>query len=50
MQLRKHPALEMIMVSANINTGNIFYNKSSQILAYADDIDIIGRPSSTVVE
>ena len=42
--------LEMIMVSANINTGNIIYNKSSQILAYADDIDVIGRSSSTVVE
>ena len=40
--------LETIMVSANINTGNIIYNKDGQILAYADDIDVIGRTASVV--
>ena len=39
--------LEMIMVSANINTGNIICNKSIQILA--NDIDVIGRTSSSVI-
>ena len=42
--------LELIMVSANINTGNIIFNKSNQVLAYADDIDLIGRSSVNVVE
>lgn len=42
--------LEMIMVSAKINTKNIIYNKSSQILAYADDIDVIGRSTTKVTE
>ena len=42
--------LEMIMKSANIITGNIIYNKASQILAYADDIDVIGRTSSNVID
>lgn len=42
--------LEMIMVSARINTNNIIYIKSSQILAYADDIDVIGLTSSSVTE
>ena len=38
------------MKTTNINTGNIIYNKSSQILAYADDIDVIGRTPATVIE
>ena len=38
------------MVSANINTSNNIFNKSSQVLAYADDIDLIGRTSANVVE
>lgn len=42
--------LEMIMASANINTTNIIYNKTSQILAYADDIDVIGRSTSVVTD
>lgn len=40
--------LEMIMKSARIKTNENIYNKSYQILAYADDIDIIGRAKSDV--
>jgi sorting nexin-29 len=43
-------ALEKIMCDANINErGNIFY-KSVQILAYADDIDIITRSPKSLQE
>ena len=43
--LRVNKALEKIIRDANIKQlGNIFY-KSVQILAYADDIDIISRSS-----
>lgn len=42
--------LEMIMVTSNIETSNIIYNKSSQILGYADDLDVIGRKTSDVTE
>ena len=43
-------ALEKIMCDANINErGNIFY-KSVQILAYADDIDIISRSLKSLQE
>ena len=42
--------LELIMVSANINTSNNIFNKSSQVLAYADDINLIGRTSAKLVE
>ena len=43
-------ALEKIIRDANINQrGNIFY-KSVQILAYADDIDIISRTLKSLQE
>jgi sorting nexin-29 len=43
-------ALEKIIRDANINQpGNIFY-KSVQILAYADDIDIISRSPKSLQE
>ena len=43
-------ALEKIILEANINQrGNIFY-KSVQILAYADDIDIISRSPKSLQE
>lgn len=42
--------LEVIMKVANINTRNIIYTKSSQILGYADDLDLIGRRKEDVAE
>jgi hypothetical protein len=43
-------ALEKIVRDAALNMrGTIFY-KSIQILAYADDIDIIGRTQSAMIE
>ena len=41
--------LEMIIKAANINTSNIIFNKSNQILGYADDLDLIGRTTSDVL-
>ena len=35
--------LEMIMRAAEIDTMNMITNKSTQILGYADDIDVVGR-------
>ena len=40
--------LEMIIRAANINTTNIIFNKSNQILGYANDIDLIGRTTTDV--
>lgn len=40
--------LELIMKVANINTRNIIYTKSSQILGYADDLDVVGRSKEDV--
>jgi sorting nexin-29 len=43
-------ALKKIVREANVNQrGNIFY-KSVQILAYADDIDIISRSPKSLQE
>lgn len=36
-------SLEIIMKVANINTRNVIYTKSSQILGYSDDLDVIGK-------
>ena len=38
----------MIIRAANINTTNIIFSKSNQILGYADDIDLIGRTKTDV--
>jgi sorting nexin-29 len=42
--------LEKVIADAAVNTrGTIFY-KSVQILAYADDLDIIGRTQAAMIE
>jgi sorting nexin-29 len=43
-------ALEKIVRDANVWTGGTIYNKSTQLLAYADDIDIVGRTLRAVSE
>jgi hypothetical protein len=40
--------LEVIVRGANLQTTGTIYNKETQLLAYADDIDIIGRSQSAV--
>jgi hypothetical protein len=35
--------LEVIVQRVNIQTTGTIYNKETQLLAYADDIDIVGR-------
>ena len=39
----------MIMGAAEIDTMNMITNKSTQIPDYADDIDVVGRTTSSVV-
>jgi hypothetical protein len=40
--------LEVIVRRANLQTIGTIYNKETQLLAYSDDIDIIGRSQSAV--
>jgi hypothetical protein len=40
--------LEVIVRRANLQTTSTFYNKETQLLGYADDIDIVGRSQSAV--
>jgi hypothetical protein len=40
--------LEVIVRRTNLQTTGTIYNKETQLLAYADDIDIVGRSQSAV--
>jgi hypothetical protein len=40
--------LEVIVRRANLQTTGTIYNKETQLLAYADDIDIVSRSQSAV--
>jgi hypothetical protein len=40
--------LEVIVRRANLQTTGTIFNKETQLLAYADDIDIVGRSQSAV--
>jgi hypothetical protein len=40
--------LEVIVRRANQQTTGTIYNKETHLLAYADDIDIVGRSQSAV--
>jgi hypothetical protein len=40
--------LEVIVRRANLQTTGTIYNKETQLPAYADDIDIVGRSQSAV--
>jgi hypothetical protein len=40
--------LEVIVRRANLQTTSTIYKKETQLLAYADDIDIVGRSQSAV--
>ena len=42
--------LEKVIRDSQINTKGTIYNKSIKILAYADDIDIVGRTVNSVKE
>jgi hypothetical protein len=39
--------LEVIVRRANLQTTSTIYNKETQLLANANDIDIVGRSQST---
>jgi hypothetical protein len=40
--------LEVIVRRANLQTTGTIYNKETQLLAYSDDIDSVGRNQSVV--
>jgi hypothetical protein len=40
--------LEVIVRRANLQTTGTIFNKETQLLAYTDDIDIVGRSQSAV--
>jgi hypothetical protein len=40
--------LEVIVRRANLQTTGTIFNKETQLFAYADDIDIVGRSQSAV--
>jgi hypothetical protein len=40
--------LKVIVRRANLQTTGTIYKKETQLLAYADDIDIVGRSQSAV--
>jgi hypothetical protein len=40
--------LEVIVRRATLQTTGTIYNKETPLLAYADDIDIVGRSQSVV--
>jgi hypothetical protein len=42
--------LEVIVRRAKLQTTSTIYNKETQLLAYADDINIVGRSQSAVQE
>jgi hypothetical protein len=46
--LLSNVVLEVIVRRANLQTTGTIYNKETQLLAYADDIDIVGRSQSAV--
>lgn len=43
-------ALEKVIRDSKVQTTGTIFNKSTQILAYADDIDIIGRSLAAAKE
>ena len=43
-------ALEKIIRDAKLETKGTIYSKSIQILAYADDVDIVGRTINSIKE
>lgn len=43
-------ALEMAVRASGVDTSNTIYRKSSMLLAYADDIDVVGRTTRQVKE
>jgi hypothetical protein len=46
--LRFNVVLEVIVRQTNLQTTGTIYNKETQLLAYANDIDIVGWSQSAV--